>query len=210
VHALAADGPIGEFCLTRRYQVTWVGMICAPGETSDAALWWRAYQLAGGDQDDKLRAHAQAGDNHARLQLAGWLADRRRTEEAIAVIRPLANAGDDIARLWLARWLAERDDPQELRELSKVGDFHALAELAGWLAARNCYSELSELVAGNRAQLANWLSRQHDMRIVQVAAECGDETARERLDHWLFMLRERAARGEQTAQRILANWESAD
>src|SRR5262249_58541749 len=85
-------------------------MICPPGEaTEDAERWWQAYLLAENDQADELRQRAAGGDEHARRQLAGWLSDRARTEEAIEVIRPLADAGDDIAELWLARWLADGD-----------------------------------------------------------------------------------------------------
>jgi hypothetical protein len=185
-------------------------VICAGGETSDAALWWHAYQLAEANQDDELRAHAEAGDDHARFQLASWLADRGRTEEAITVVRPLAEAGDDVARRLRARWLAEREDPQELRELSAAGDFHGLIELAGWLAARERYSDLRDLVAGNWPQLACWLDGQHDMRIVQIAAEVGDQSARTRLEHWLAMLRYRATSGNDAAREILADWETAD
>jgi len=69
----------------------------------DAERWWQAYQLAENDQAGELRERAEAGDDHARRQLASWLSDRARTEEAIEVIRPLADAGDEVADLWLVR-----------------------------------------------------------------------------------------------------------
>ena len=52
-------------------------------DEADAARWWQAYQLADHDQSDELVARAAAGDEHARRQLAGWLSDRARTQEAI-------------------------------------------------------------------------------------------------------------------------------
>src|SRR5260370_37503355 len=89
------------------------------GDTAeDAERWWPAYQLAENDQAGELRERANAGDEHARRQLASWLADRGYTgglpdraklDEAIEVIRPLADAGDDVAELWLAPWLAAGD-----------------------------------------------------------------------------------------------------
>lgn len=60
-------------------------------------------------------------ETSTRRQLAGWLAERAGTEEAIEVIRPVADAGDDIAQLWLARWLAERDYLDELRHRAGAG-----------------------------------------------------------------------------------------
>jgi hypothetical protein len=91
-------------------------MICPLGEaTEDAERWWQAYLLAENDQADELRQCAASGDEHARRQLASWLSDRARTEEAIEVIRPLADIADDVAELWLARWLAEADRLDELR-----------------------------------------------------------------------------------------------
>jgi hypothetical protein len=75
-------------------------------DAEDAARWWQAYQLAEGDQAGELAARAAAGDEHARQQLASWLADRGRTQEAIEVIRPLAD-GENVAEMWLpAGWLA--------------------------------------------------------------------------------------------------------
>jgi hypothetical protein len=106
-------------------------MISPPSEdTQDAQRWWQAYLLAENDQADEFRERATAGDDHARWQLATWLAERARTDEAIEVIRPLADAGDDVAQLWLARWLAERDQLGELRQGAGAGGYHALVELA--------------------------------------------------------------------------------
>jgi hypothetical protein len=52
-------------------------MISPPGEdTQDAQRWCQAYVLAGNDQVDELRERATAGDEHARSQLATWLAER--------------------------------------------------------------------------------------------------------------------------------------
>lgn len=114
------------------------------GEANDAARWWRAYVLAEHDQVDELRELAAAGDDHARRQLADWLADRAKTDEAIEVIRPLADVSDDVAELQLARWLADRDHGDELRERADHGEYHARWELAGWLADRDALSELRQ------------------------------------------------------------------
>ena len=124
----------------------------SPGnQASDAARWWRAYQLAEHDQDDELRKLAAAGDDHARRQLASWLSDRAfpydgpdraRLGEAIEAIRPLADAGDDVAELWLARWLADCDRLAELRERADGGSYHAARKLARVLAAHDLLDEL--------------------------------------------------------------------
>lgn len=116
----------------------------AGGQTDDAARWWQAYLLAEHNQADELRKRAATGDEHARRQLATWLADRARTEEAIAVIRPLADAGDDVAELWLARWLADQDQSDELRQRADSGDYHAQYELTGWLAGHDMLGELRQ------------------------------------------------------------------
>jgi hypothetical protein len=152
------------------------------GDTAeDAELWWQAYQLAGNDQAGELGERAEAGDEHARRQLASWLADRARTEEAIEVIRPLADAGGEVAALWLARWLADGDHLGELRQLAASGSYPALQELAEWLAGHEHLDELRELVAGHRELLAGWLARDHGMRVARLQAELGDDRARRRL-----------------------------
>src|ERR1700729_3889889 len=84
-------------------------------EASDAARWWQAYRLAEEGEIDELRQRADGGDDHARQQLACWMGERGRPQEAVALIRPLADAGEDIAQRWLARWLAESDQAGELR-----------------------------------------------------------------------------------------------
>lgn len=184
-------------------------MIYPLGETTeDAGRWWQAYLLAGNDQADELRERAVAGDEHARRQLASWLSDRARTEEAIEVIRPLAEAGDDVADLWLARWLAERDRAGELRQRAASGNYHALLELAGWLARQGLLEELRELVVQQRhlLLLSGWLARQGDMKLVRLAADLGDDDARRRLEHWLARLHEHAGAGDEHARQFLAEW----
>lgn len=116
----------------------------AGDQTDDATRWWQAYLLAEHDQADELRTRAAAGDEHARRQLASWLADRARTEEAIAVIRPLADTGDDVAELWLARWLADQDHSDELRQHADSGGYHARRELTRWLAGHDMLGELRQ------------------------------------------------------------------
>ena len=170
----------------------------------DEAQWWQAYQLAGHDQVDELAARAAAGDEHARRELASWLSDRARTQEAIEVIRPLADTGDEEAGLWLARWLAEQDQPDELRQRAADGDHHALTELAGWLAARDLLDELRVLVVEERELLAGWLARQPEVKLLRLAADLGDEEAERRLALWLDRMRERAAAGDEIARQILA------
>jgi hypothetical protein len=177
------------------------------GESAeDAEQWWQAYQLAERGQDDELRRRAAAGDQHARQQLASWLADRGRMSEAIELIRPLAEAGDGIADRWLARWLAEDDAAPELRQRAAAGSYPALIELADWLAGHGHRDELRALMAGHQLLLGSWLAEQHDMRVIAVAADLGDEYARLRLDRWLVRLRERAAAGNEYAREELADW----
>ena len=184
-------------------------MIRSLGDTAeDAERWWRAYQLAENDQAGELRERADAGDEHARRQLASWLADRARTEEAIEVIRPLADGGEDVAELWLARWLADADHLDELRQRAGRGSYHALLELAEWLAWHERLDELRQLMVEHWALLASWRARQHDMRVVRLAAELGDGGARRRLELGLARLRERAAAGNEYARQSLAWWES--
>ncbi|HEY5989556.1 MAG TPA: hypothetical protein VIV12_24730 [Streptosporangiaceae bacterium] len=86
------------------------------------------------------------------------------------------------------------------------GGYHALLELAGWLADHKCLEELRELVFGQRQLLSSWLARQHDMKIVRLAADLGDDDARRRLARWLDRLRERAAAGDDHARQFLAEW----
>lgn len=130
-------------------------------DPGDAAQWWEAYCLAENDEADELRRRPGRGDDHARRQLACWLAERGRAEEAAAVIRPLADAGEDIARLWRARWLADCGQASELRQRAGAGDDHALAELAEWLAAHHRFDELYELISakvGRAGQLLAMLA----------------------------------------------------
>jgi hypothetical protein len=180
-------------------------VICSQGDTGeDAEQWWRAYQLAENDQAGELRERAGEGDEHARRQLAGWLADRARTGEAIDVIRPLADAGDDMAQLWLARWLADADLLDELRQRAASGSYPALHELAGWLAGHQRLDELRQLVETHPGLLLGWLARQQGMSEVRLAAELGDAGALRRLQAWLARLRARAAAGNEHVQSFLA------
>ena len=175
------------------------------GETAeDAERWWQAYRLAEGGQTGELRERAEAGDEHARRELASWLADRARTGEAIEVIRPLADAGDDVAGLWLARWLADTDQVDELRQRVASGSYHAVHELAGWLAWHERLDELRQLMVDHWELLAGWRARQHHMNIRRLAAELGDDDARLSLERGLSRLRERAAAGNEHARRSLA------
>ena len=174
--------------------------------TQDAERWWRAYQLAENDQAGELRERAEAGDDHARRQLASWLSDRARTEEAIEVIRPLADAGDEVAELWLARWLADADHVDELRGRASGGSYPALHELAEWLSCHEHLAELRALLVDHRELLAGWLARgAYPMRVVRLAAELGDDAARRRLQVWLSRLRERADAGDEHARGFLAD-----
>lgn len=175
------------------------------GDTAeDAERWWRAYQLAENDQAGELRQRADAGDEHARRQLASWLADRARTEEAIEVIRPLADAEDEVAEVRLTRWLADGNNLDELRRRAASGSYPALHELAEWLAGREYLGELRELVVAHSDLLSGWLARDHGMRVARLQAELGDDKARRRLQVWLARLRERAEAGDEHAQGFLA------
>jgi hypothetical protein len=184
------------------------------GDTAeDAERWWQAYQLAENDQAGELGKRAKAGDEHARRQLASWLAergyvggvpDRAKLDEAIEVIRPLADAGDDVAGLWLARWLADLDQVDELRQHAANGSYHAVHELASWLAWHEHLDELRQLMVDHWKLLAGWRARQHHMNARRLAAELGDDDARLSLERGLARLRERAAAGNEHARRSLA------
>jgi hypothetical protein len=176
------------------------------GDTAqDAERWWRAYQLAGNDRAGELRERAETGDEHARRQLASWLSDRARTEEAIEVIRPLADSGDEVAELWLARWLADSDHLDELRSRAEGGSYPALHEMAEWLSCHEHLEELRALLVNHGELLAGWLARgAYPMRVVRLAAELGDDTARRRLQVWLSRLRQRADAGDEHAREFLA------
>jgi hypothetical protein len=123
------------------------------------------------------------------------------------MIRPLADAGDDVGERWLARWLADCNLPGELRRRAGAGSSYALLELAEWLAAHERLDELRELVAGHRQTMLGWLARQHDMKLMRLAADLGDDDARWRLDRGLARLRERAASGNIYARQALAQWQ---
>jgi hypothetical protein len=159
----------------------------SPAEASDAARWWRAYSLAENGDVDELRQRADGGDDHARRQLAYWMAERARPREAIALIRPLADAGEDIAQLWLARWLAECDQAGELRHRADAGDDHALCELVGWLAVHGRLAELRELISidsGLAALQAFWRTWQVDIGVLRLLADAGDNDAQRQLARW--------------------------
>jgi hypothetical protein len=172
--------------------------------SEDAERWWQAYQLAENDQAGELRDRAAAGDEHARRQLASWLADRARTGEAIEVVRSVADGGDEVGELWLARWLADREQVDELRRRAASGSYPALHELAGWLAGHEQMDQLRTLVVDHRELLSGWLARQYNMRVVRLAAELGDDAAQRHLVRWLSRLRERAAAGDEHARGFLA------
>src|SRR5260221_1871456 len=150
-------------------------MTCPLGATAeDAERWWQAYQLAENDQAGELRERANAGDEHARRQLASWLADRGYTgglpdpaklDEAIEVIRPLADAGDDVAELWLARWLADGNHLDELRQPAASGSYPALHELAEGLAWHEQLDDLRGLVVDPWELPSSWPVRQHNLQL---------------------------------------------
>ena len=157
-------------------------------DASDSARWWEAYSLAENGEVDELRQRADGGDDYARQQLAYWISERGRPEEAVALIRPLADAGEDIVQLWLARWLAESDQPGELRQRVNAGDDHALYELAGWLAVHGRLTELRELISiegGLAALQAFWRTWQADVEVLRLLAGAGDDAAQRQLARWL-------------------------
>ena len=183
-------------------------------ETGDALLWWQAYCRAENDEVDELHSRADGGDDHARRQLASWLGDRGRAQEALALIRPLADAGDDTAQLWLARWLAECDQAGELYQRADAGNDHALYELVGWLATHDRLTDLHELIGAERglaALAAFWRSWQVNMDVLRLLADAGDDDARQQLASWLSRfgdineLQQRAEAGDDHARRQLAN-----
>jgi hypothetical protein len=128
------------------------------GDTAeDAERWWQAYQLAENDQAGEIRDRAAAGDEHARRQLASWLADRARTEEAIEVIRPLADAGDEVAEVWLARWLADGGRLGELRQRAAGGSYPlCMRWRSGWPVVNSWTSCANSLSRTGSCWRAGW------------------------------------------------------
>jgi hypothetical protein len=100
--------------------------------------------------------------------------------------------------------VAGGDHLDELRQWAASGSYPAVHELAGWLARHEDLDELRQLVIAHWELLASWLARQHGLREARLAAELGDAKARRRLQMWLARLRERAAAGDEHAQRFLA------
>lgn len=156
-----------------------------PDSDHDAVSWGEAYQLAAGDQVGELRARVVAGDEHARWQLAGWLADRGRCDEAADLIRPLADAGDDLACTWLARWLT---DERELSERAFAGDSRSLQALADIFATQGRFDELRQVLCTAdgrvRPELAAWLARQGNIEVLEIGADAGDEECQRRMAGW--------------------------
>jgi hypothetical protein len=185
-------------------------------DTEDTPQWWQAYVLAENDEVDELRERAAAGDDHARRQLASWLSDRTKMEEAIEVIRPLADAGDDVAELWLARWLADDDHLHELRQRAGSSSYHALRELARWLAEHDMNGELRELAAAagtDRRRLILHAAAEAGsagIDVLRLRVDLGDDSARGQLarrlarEGHLDELRERAESGDRYARYWLA------
>jgi hypothetical protein len=194
-------------------------------QPDDAARWWRAYQLAENDQVAELRRLAAAGDDHARVQLAGWLADRAflgdeadpvLLGEAIEVIRPLADAGNDDAELRLTRWLADGDQIEELRERAAGGRPRAACELARLLADHDLLDELRDRAALGDHDALRELARRLIERDLDTdlreLLESADADARELILHavdgassnWLNATRVLADYGHRASRAYLA------
>jgi hypothetical protein len=74
VRQLASDRS-GRCCHDGRTRPGGQALTDSPVEDpGDAARWWEAYCLAENDEADELRRRADSGDDHARRQLACWLA----------------------------------------------------------------------------------------------------------------------------------------
>jgi hypothetical protein len=95
----------------------------------ERAQLWLARWLAECDQDGELRQRANAGDDHALYELAGWLAVHGRLTE----LRELVSIDDGLAALQ-AFWRTWQVDMQVLRLLADAGDDDAQRQLARWLA----------------------------------------------------------------------------
>jgi hypothetical protein len=155
-------------------------------QEEDALRWWRAYQLADGQQTGELRRLAEAGDDHARRQLASSLAAAGDTDEALAVIGPLCEAGDQVAREWRIRWLGAAGRIEELRGL--IPDEQVAVILAERLARDGRLAELRALAeedGPHAARVRVWMgSEQGGIDVMRIAAELGDEQARLRVARW--------------------------
>src|SRR5215471_4905427 len=142
------------------------------GETAeDAERWWQAYRLAEGGQTGELRERAEAGDEHARRELARWLADIDQVDE----LRQRVASGSYHAVHELAGWLAWHERLDELRQL--MVDHWEL--LAGW-RARQHHMTVRRLAAELGDDDAR-LSLERGLTRLRERAAAGNEHARRSL-----------------------------
>src|SRR5215472_6011237 len=120
-------------------------------------------------------------------------------------MHPPGQDTEDAVRWWQAYQLADGEHVDELRQRARAGSYHAVHELARWLAYRDRLEELREL-AVQRLLPLGWLAAQSNMNIVRLAADLGDDQAREHLERWLGRMRERSRDGDERARRVLAEW----
>jgi len=122
--------------MARDGRVAQLRLLARAGDAQAARFFtWR---LARDGHIDELRELAAQGDPAAGWALANWLLLRRRTAEAVEVMRPVAASGSRGARRRLARLLAGLGRHVEaMAELAKspphVDD---LRRVEGWLGSR--------------------------------------------------------------------------
>jgi len=105
------------------------------------------------------------------------------------------------------RWLADGDHVDELRRRAEAGDCHALPQLAGWLADHEQLEELRELLTDHQELLAsNWGASQHQMTVLRLLADLGDDHTRQMLVRWLARMQQSAQSGSEHARQALAEW----
>ena len=169
------------------------------------------------------RYAADAGDEHAALELANLLEKRGDLDEATQILRDRAEAGDGDAAGQLVRLLTEHGDLEGLRARADAGDPSAAGRLAELLAERGDLDGATQILgpranAGNEyaaKQLADLLVDHSDLEGLRAQAHAGNWYAAWRLadyfddygdpDELVQILRALAHAGDRDAARQLAD-----
>lgn len=131
---------------------------------------------------EKLHARANAGDSASAVRLAILFKSQRRTEEAIAVLRPLADTNDPWASQMLVRMLVDLRRVDELRDRVDAGTWSADISLPDLLATLGRIDELRDLADNGNPhagfRLAAVLGQQGDVEQLRTRTNAGTAVSR--------------------------------